>query len=265
MAEGLPAAGAEQGGGFFLFARQILQHRLHRAHHEGQADEGERHPHTQRRVADLEGQQAADPAIRSVQRGQRDAGHGGGQGEGQVDHGIQQATAGKFIAHQHPGHQQAGDCIGQRGQEGGTERQLVRGDYLGVGGDVPERFPAQLCAAEKHRSQRDQHDQAQVQHGDAERQVEAGQHAVALEQRVAPGARSPLSGEGRGGHGRRGKREAGSHGRRGEAVCFKGEGVCRWRTMCWQPSASRPAARAAPLAPLTCDAAPLPCHRCRHR
>jgi hypothetical protein len=92
--EGLPAVGAQRGGGFLQFAVQVFQHRLHRAHHEGQADEDQRHPHAQRREADLEGQPLADPAVLRVERGQRDAGHGGGQREGQVDQRVDQRLPG---------------------------------------------------------------------------------------------------------------------------------------------------------------------------
>jgi hypothetical protein len=37
--EGLPAVRAQAGRGFFHLGVEVLQHRLHRAHHEGQADE----------------------------------------------------------------------------------------------------------------------------------------------------------------------------------------------------------------------------------
>ena len=39
----LPAAGAERGGGLLELAVELLEHRLHRAHDEGQADEDQRH------------------------------------------------------------------------------------------------------------------------------------------------------------------------------------------------------------------------------
>ena len=102
---------AERCGGFLFLAIDLLQNRLHGAHDEGQADEGERDDDADRRVADLEAeeihQRLPEPAVRRIDRGERDAGHGGGQREGQVDHGIDQPAAREAIAHQHPGN--AGD------------------------------------------------------------------------------------------------------------------------------------------------------------
>ena len=68
---------------------QILQHRLHSAHDEGQADEGERDDDAERRVGDLDAErieQAADPAVGRIERGERDARHRRRQRERQIDH-----------------------------------------------------------------------------------------------------------------------------------------------------------------------------------
>ena len=62
-----------------------------------------------------------DPAVRHVQRGQRDAGHRGRQRERQVDRRIQQPPPGKPVALQHPGQQHARRDAGQRG--GGRRRR----------------------------------------------------------------------------------------------------------------------------------------------
>ena len=59
-------------------------------------------------------EQGADPAVGGVERRQRDAGDGGGQRERQVDGGVENALAGKVVAHQHPGHDRAEDDIDQR-------------------------------------------------------------------------------------------------------------------------------------------------------
>ena len=53
-AEGLPAGRAERGGGFLELGLEVLEHRLHGAHHERQADEGQRHQHAERRERDLD-------------------------------------------------------------------------------------------------------------------------------------------------------------------------------------------------------------------
>jgi hypothetical protein len=107
---------------------QVLEHRLQCADDEWQADEGERDPDADRREAHLERQPAADPAVARVQRRQRDAGDSGGQGERQVDERIDEAPAGKLVAHQHPADEQAEDGVDRRRQERGAEGEPVRGD-----------------------------------------------------------------------------------------------------------------------------------------
>jgi hypothetical protein len=70
--------------------------------------------------------QAAEPAVLRVQRGQRDAGHGRGQREGQVDQRIHQLLAGEAVAHQHPGEHQAEHGIDRGGQQRGAEGAACR-------------------------------------------------------------------------------------------------------------------------------------------
>ena len=48
-------------------------------------------------------QELAEPASRRVQAGQRDASDGGRQRKRQIDHRVDDATAGKVVAHEHPG------------------------------------------------------------------------------------------------------------------------------------------------------------------
>ena len=103
---GLEAAGAERRRRLLDLAVDLFHHRLHGAHDEGQADEDQRDDDAERRIGDLDAerhQQMADPAFRRVERGQRDAGDRGRQRERQVDHGVDDAAAGKAVAHQHPG------------------------------------------------------------------------------------------------------------------------------------------------------------------
>ena len=72
------------------------------------------------------GQHAADQARRGVKGGQRDAGDGGRQGEGQVDQGVDDVAAKKPVADQGPGVQHAEHAVdGGGGQAGGAERQGV--------------------------------------------------------------------------------------------------------------------------------------------
>ena len=51
---GLAAAGAERRGGFLDLRVDLLHHRLHGAHDEGQADEDQRDDDAERRVGDLD-------------------------------------------------------------------------------------------------------------------------------------------------------------------------------------------------------------------
>ncbi len=59
--------------------------------------------------------------LRRIDGGQRDAGDGGRQREGQIDDGIEQAPAGKAIADQHPGDDDAEDDVDRGGDEGDDE------------------------------------------------------------------------------------------------------------------------------------------------
>ena len=90
--------GAQAHGGFLQFLLGVFQHRLHGAHHEGQADEDQRDHH----AGAVEGQLDApgleplpDPAIAGQQGGERDAGHGRRQRERQVHQRVDDLLAGK--------------------------------------------------------------------------------------------------------------------------------------------------------------------------
>eukprot|EP01022_Parablepharisma_sp_SALTPOND_P004178 TRINITY_DN1187_c2_g1_i1.p1 TRINITY_DN1187_c2_g1~~TRINITY_DN1187_c2_g1_i1.p1 ORF type:complete len:554 (-),score=206.99 TRINITY_DN1187_c2_g1_i1:2173-3834(-) len=169
--EGLPAAGAEAGGSFFELALGLFQHRLHGTHHEGQADEGQRHQHAQGREGDLDAQgreQLAQPAVLRIQRGQRDAGHRRGQSKRQVHQGIDDALAGEAVAHQHPGHDAAEDDIEEGADQRGTEAEPVGGHHARRGHRLHEALPGQGEGLEEDRRQRDQHDQRQVENGEAQ-------------------------------------------------------------------------------------------------
>ncbi|MNQ93988.1 hypothetical protein D3C85_1094810 [compost metagenome] len=119
---------------------EVLKHRLDRADDEGQADEDHGHDHADGGVGDLDAQrrqQAADGSVLGVEGGQGDAGHGGRQSEGQVDHRVGQPLAGEVIAGQHPGQQAAHDRIDGGGDGGGDEAepQGRLGAGRGDGGD----------------------------------------------------------------------------------------------------------------------------------
>ena len=98
------------------------------------------------RVGDLDAERSeelADPAVRRVERGERDAGDRGRQGEGQIDEGIDQPPAGKAIADQHPGDDQAEDGVDGGGGERNAEAHLEGGKGPRVEGDAPEVAPAE--------------------------------------------------------------------------------------------------------------------------
>ncbi len=121
----------------------------------------------------------AEPSGIGIERGQRDAGDGRGQGERQVDQRVDDPSAREAIADQHPGEDEAEHGIDQRGGERSAEGELVRGQHPGCGGRLPQRIPAERSRLEREGSQRDQHHQAQIEEGEAEGQPEAGQDAVA--------------------------------------------------------------------------------------
>ncbi len=77
----MPAVGAEAGGGFLDFDVEVDQHRLHRPHHEGNADENHGDENSDRRERHLDtefGKRRAQPALLREQRCQGNAGHRGG-------------------------------------------------------------------------------------------------------------------------------------------------------------------------------------------
>src|SRR5690606_40547546 len=90
------------------------------------------------------GGELADQTVRRIQGGERDAGHGGGQGERQVDQRVDQLAARKTVTHQHPGQQGTDDAVQHGGAEGGGEPEFQRGQHTRRGGDGDELVPGQL-------------------------------------------------------------------------------------------------------------------------
>ncbi|MCY1546399.1 hypothetical protein D9M68_823950 [compost metagenome] len=123
-------------------------------------------------------QQRADPAVAGQQRGERNAGHGGGQRERQVHQRVHDLLAREGVTHQHPGHQQAEHHVHTGRDERGAEGQAVGRQHARRGDGLPELRPGQREGLEHQRRERDQHDQAQVKHREAERELEARQHTA---------------------------------------------------------------------------------------
>ena len=137
--EGLHPRGAERGGGLFVLAVELDQNGLQRAHDEGEPDEGERDEDAERRVGDLQAErreEASDPAIRRVERRERDTGDGCRQRERKIDQRVELRLAGKGIAHHHPGDDQAEHAIDERGERGDPERDAQRRKDARIGDDL---------------------------------------------------------------------------------------------------------------------------------
>ncbi len=144
----MPARGAEAGGRLLDLLVDLLDDRLHGAHHEGQADEDQRDDDAERREGHLDAQRlkhAADPAVRRVERGERDARHGGRQREGQVDQCVDQALAGEAVAHQHPGDDQAEHGVDRAPRS--APRRSSAGSEASTRGCVVARTPPSVSDA----------------------------------------------------------------------------------------------------------------------
>ena len=181
LGEGLKTRGAQAGGSLFELFFSVFQHRLHRAHHKRQADKDQRNHDTRRLERQLNAhglQDLADPSIARQQRGQRDAGHCGGQRKRQVHQRIHNLFARKLVAHQHPRNQQAKHQVDQRREERRTKSQLVRRHHAWRADSRPELVPGEREGLEDQCRQGDQHDDAQIKQRVAQRQAKAGQHPL---------------------------------------------------------------------------------------
>src|SRR4029077_16894701 len=95
---------------FLKMPLYLQQRRLHGAHRERHADEGEGKGHAQPGVGDLYPQRlkvAADPPLLGKHGGERDAGDRGGHRKRHVDQSVDQLAARKVVAHQGPGDDEA--------------------------------------------------------------------------------------------------------------------------------------------------------------
>ena len=181
QAEGLPAAGAQRGGGFFQLAVQVFQHRLHRAHHERQADEHQRHPHAQRREGDLEGQPAADPAVPAQMAVSAMPATAVGSANGRST-SASMPLAGKVVAHQHPGHDEPEPAFSRAAVNEAPKVSRYDASTRGVADGVDEQrmsVKVFVNGADSGISTI----RLQVQQREAQRQVEARQHAVIARRR----------------------------------------------------------------------------------
>ena len=181
--EGLPAPGAETGGGLFHVDIEIVEHRLHGADDERETDEDECHRYAEPGIRDFDPQRVEvlpDPAVGCIQRRERDAGDGGRQSEWKVHSGIDQPPARKPVAHQDPGYQETEHGVDHRRNKRCAERHPIGGQYARGRNGRPEGGPREIGRAGKHGGERNQHHQAQVGAGDPEGHAEPGQHTPRL-------------------------------------------------------------------------------------
>ena len=97
---------------------------------------------------------------------------------------------GKLVAHEHPRDQQAEHGVDARGRERRAERQPVRRDDARIRDRRPRTPPTRASPpATGSVSERNQHDEAQIEQREAHRQPEARQDATASTRRTVIGVR----------------------------------------------------------------------------
>ena len=124
-------ARAQRGGGLLDFLLQILQHRLQRPHDERQAHKGQRDDNRERRIGAFDAERhekTSEPAVRGEEAAQGQPRDGGGQREGKIHEGVNEAFAEKLIAHQDPREQRAKDSVDGRRNQRRAEREPERGE-----------------------------------------------------------------------------------------------------------------------------------------
>ena len=155
-------------------------HGLHGADDEGEADEEQGRADAARAVGEADAQRferRAEQALGGEEGGERDAGDGGGECEGQVDGGIEQAAAGQAVPGEHPGEQDADGQVEQGGDGGPAEAGAEGGDGAG------RQQPGPGCGGGggghgEHGGERQGHDDAEPQERGRERAPITGQAAL---------------------------------------------------------------------------------------
>nr|WED69410.1 hypothetical protein PJ912_05765 [Pectobacterium colocasium] len=89
-------------------------------------------------VGDFERKQRANQTIRCIQRRQGNPRDRCGQREGHVDHGIDHFTAGKGIAHEHPGQQRPENTVNKSRSQRCTKRKPQGEKHLTAGYQIPK-------------------------------------------------------------------------------------------------------------------------------
>ncbi|CDN41781.1 hypothetical protein BN871_AL_00280 [Paenibacillus sp. P22] len=172
-----PSSGSKHDGRLLDLCVQILQYGLDSPDDEGQTNEDQGDRNAERREGHLDAkrlQPFSDPAVRRVDGRQGDAGDCGRKRERQVDEAVQELAARKRIAYQHPCDDEAEHDVDDRRRQRSQQADAVGSHDAGSGHRRPELSPAELRRLEQDARQRNQHDDAKVEHGDAHRQSESG-------------------------------------------------------------------------------------------
>src|SRR5512132_1828190 len=184
--EGLYAAGAEARRGLLRLHVEILQDRLDSANderqsyeHQGDDDPGRRERHLQAES----GERRADPAVLGIEGCECYASDRGRERKGQVDDGVDQPLAGKRVAHQHPGDDQPDEGVDRRRDQGSAEAEPVRGQRTRGKRRRHEAVQSHARRLDDESRERHEHDDAEVEQRQTNRQPEAG-HDALLAQRT---------------------------------------------------------------------------------
>ena len=129
----------------------------------------------------IEARGTPEPAVGRIDRGQGNAGHRRRQSEREIHQRVEQAFAGKAVAHQHPRHQDAEYQIDQSADQRRSKGQAIGSHRARRSSNVPELVPAERRRFQKSSSQRNQDNQAEIQHGVTQRQSESRQVAAFFE------------------------------------------------------------------------------------
>lgn len=160
---------------------EIFEDGLHGADDEGEADEHHGDDDAGGVVGGLNvelGEELADPAFGCVDGAERDASDSGGEREGDIDEGVDDALAGEGVAGEHPRDDDAEDGVDDGGDERSADGELVGGEGTRVGDDRPELGGAEPGREECERGEGKQDDEAHVGEGVAHREAEAGEDAL---------------------------------------------------------------------------------------
>src|SRR3954469_22994168 len=113
------AGGPERGRRFLELTIDLGNERLHGPNCKRQADKDQRDKDAKRREGNLQTErrdEAADPAVRGIERGEGDPSDRGRQREGQINRGVEKLASRETVTRQNPGGEKTKGGIDQRGR-----------------------------------------------------------------------------------------------------------------------------------------------------